>query len=333
MLKISVIVPIYNVEKYIEDCVNSVITQTYTNYELILVNDASPDNSLELIKKLAKNNSKIHIIDKQTNEGVSLARSAGLHASTGDMVLFLDGDDTLIPTALEMLAQKYKRYNSDIIVFSKIQERDGKLRETPYFSKEILFDENNKTKLYEGFLDYGYFVIGYAAINRELALQYDMANEIKHIWIGEDLVQSLPLLTYAKKVLYIPEGLYVMTNNPDSVTRANSLRKDRYQQAILTHNYIEDYLTRWEIADLNEIFYRHIMEDALLYASLGVKATNSMSDAREYLLTIAKDTRFQVAYRKGYPQKIKKRLIAFLLKNKLFRLYFYLIKLKSGRLK
>uniref|UniRef100_UPI0012905D10 glycosyltransferase family 2 protein n=2 Tax=Streptococcus TaxID=1301 RepID=UPI0012905D10 len=55
MLKISVIVPIYNVEKYIEDCVNSVITQTYTNYELILVNDASPDNSLELIKKLAEN--------------------------------------------------------------------------------------------------------------------------------------------------------------------------------------------------------------------------------------------------------------------------------------
>ena len=78
MIKFSVIVPIYNVEEYIEECVSSVLRQTYSNFELILVNDASPDSSLEIITRLSKRDDRIIVINKKENEGVALARSTGL---------------------------------------------------------------------------------------------------------------------------------------------------------------------------------------------------------------------------------------------------------------
>ena len=81
MIKFSVIVPIYNVEEYIEECVSSVLRQTYSNFELLLVNDASPDSSLEIITRLSKRDDRIIVINKKENEGVALARSTGLSQS------------------------------------------------------------------------------------------------------------------------------------------------------------------------------------------------------------------------------------------------------------
>ena len=329
MIKFSVVVPIYNVEDYIVDCVNSVLSQTYTNFELILVNDASPDQSLSIIDSLAENNSQIKVIDKKVNEGVSLARSSGLRAASGDMILYLDGDDTLVSTALQILAEKYEKYQSDIILFPKVKEKKSKKYVDPYFSEEILFCEDNREKLYEGFLKYGFFVIGFSAINRELALKYDLAREIQQIWIGEDLVQSLPLLTHAKKILYITEGLYVITYNQESATRSNRLRKDRYLQAQITHIYISKYLKIWNIKSLDESFYYHIMKDAIEYALVGIWSTDSIIEGREYLLTIAQDENFKIAYDKGFPKEKNKRLLAFLLKNQLLLLSYLMIKIKQ----
>ena len=84
MIKFSVIVPIYNVEEYIEECVSSVLRQTYSNFELLLVNDASPDSSLEIITRLSKRDDRIIVINKKKNEGVALARSTGLSQALGD---------------------------------------------------------------------------------------------------------------------------------------------------------------------------------------------------------------------------------------------------------
>ena len=191
-MKFSVIVPIYNVEEYIEECIYSVLKQTYANFELILVNDSSPDHSINIITNLASRDSRIVIINKEKNEGVALARSSGLVQATGDFIIYLDGDDQLIPEALNILSSKINSTNPDIVIFPKVREKNGEKYVKPYFSKEILF-ENDKKELYDGFLRYGYFVIGYAAIRRELAVKYDIADEVKTIWIGEDLLQSLPL--------------------------------------------------------------------------------------------------------------------------------------------
>lgn len=328
MTKFSIVVPIYNVEEYIEDCVNSVLRQTYTNFELLLVNDASPDSSLEIITRLSKRDNRIIVIDKRKNEGVALARSTGLSQALGDFVLYLDGDDQLVPKALEILSKKIESSNPDIVIYPKIKERDGKKYVKSYFSEEVLFTDNKK-ELLDGFLRYGYFVIGFAAIRRELALEYDFADELRSIWIGEDLLQSLPLLTYAQSILYITEGIYVITYNPNSVTRSRVLRKDRYLQAIKTHGIIEYYLSLWEVKELEETFQFHVMKDAIEYALEGIWSANNLKEGVEYLKTIGTDKRFIKSYSLGYPHDKKMRLIAFLLKNRRYTLVYYLIKIKE----
>lgn len=328
MIKFSVIVPIYNVEEYIEECVSSVLRQTFSNFELILVNDASPDSSLEIITRLSKRDDRIIVINKKENEGVALARSTGLSQAVGNFVLYLDGDDQLVPEALEILSKKIQSNNPDIVIYPKIKECNGEKYVKPYFYEETLFSDNKK-ELLDGFLRYGYFIIGFAAVRRELALKYDIADELRSIWIGEDLLQSLPLLTYAQSILYITEGIYIITYNPNSVTRSRVLRKDRYLQAIKTHEIIEYYLSLWEIKELEETFQFHVMKDAIEYALEGIWSANNLKEGVEYLKTIGTDKRFIKSYSLGYPHDKKMRLIAFLLKNRRYTLVYYLIKIKE----
>lgn len=328
MIKFSVIVPIYNVEEYIEECVSSVLRQTYSNFELILVNDASPDSSLEIITRLSKRDDRIIVINKKENEGVALARSTGLSQAIGNFVLYLDGDDQLVPEALEILSKKIKSNNPDIVIYPKIKECNGEKYVKPYFYEETLFSDNKK-ELLDGFLRYGYFIIGFAAVRRELALKYDLADELRSIWIGEDLLQSLPLLTYAQSILYITEGIYIITYNPNSVTRSRVLRKDRYLQAIKTHRIIEHYLSLWNIKELEEAFQFHVMKDAVEYALEGIWSANNVKEGVEYLKTIGTDKRFIKSYSLGYPHEKKMRFIAFLLKNSQYALVYYLIKIKE----
>ena len=103
-MKLSIIVPIYNIEQYIDECILSVINQNYKNFELILVDDGSPDRCGEIIDSYATQNHRIKVIHKK-NGGLSDARNAGLAKATGDYILFLDGDDTLYNGCLEKINQ------------------------------------------------------------------------------------------------------------------------------------------------------------------------------------------------------------------------------------
>jgi glycosyltransferase involved in cell wall biosynthesis len=113
--KISVIIPVYNSEKYLERCLNSVINQIYKNLEIIIVNDGSIDSSLCICQKYAENDSRIIVIDK-ANEGVSMARNAGLNVATGEYIGFVDSDDDIAPTMYERLYTNIIKYNADVSV-------------------------------------------------------------------------------------------------------------------------------------------------------------------------------------------------------------------------
>lgn len=99
-MKVSVIIPVYNVEKYLESCLESIKSQTFTDYELILINDGSTDESVAIMRRYAKTDARIRIIS-QSNRGVSAARNLGLSVAEGEYVLFVDSDDTILPDALE----------------------------------------------------------------------------------------------------------------------------------------------------------------------------------------------------------------------------------------
>ena len=103
--KISIIVPVYNVEKYLDRCLNSIVAQSLKEIEIIIVNDCSPDNSLKIIEKYMKKDERITLINKIKNEGLTSARNSGLEIAQGKYILHIDGDDWI---EQEYLKDMYK---------------------------------------------------------------------------------------------------------------------------------------------------------------------------------------------------------------------------------
>ncbi len=115
-MKISIIIPVYNVEKYLARCLDSVLGQTFQNWEAICINDGSPDNSIEILNNYAKKDSRFKIID-QKNGGISKARNAGIQKVTGDYILFLDSDDFIHPQTMEIAHKFAEKNKTDIVSF------------------------------------------------------------------------------------------------------------------------------------------------------------------------------------------------------------------------
>lgn len=122
-MKISIIVPIYNVEKYINKCIESIINQTYTNLEIILVDDGSPDNCGKICDEYAKKDRRIKVIHKK-NGGLSDARNKGINLATGDYIMYVDSDDYLELTACEELFDVITKTNSDIVCFNLVKKNE-----------------------------------------------------------------------------------------------------------------------------------------------------------------------------------------------------------------
>ena len=113
--KVSVIVPVYNAEKYINNCISSLINQTYKNLEIIIIDDASLDNSKDIIKKYASLDKRIRPIYSEINQGVSKSRNIGLRTYTGDYVFFMDADDYIKENTIELMLKDSKKYNADLV--------------------------------------------------------------------------------------------------------------------------------------------------------------------------------------------------------------------------
>ena len=114
--KVSVVIPVYNVGKQLEKCLDSVVAQTFPDIEIIVVNDGSTDNSPEIIARYADKDSRIVVIDK-SNEGLAYARKSGIEAAQGEYIQHLDGDDFLEPDAIELLYNKAIEEKADMVVF------------------------------------------------------------------------------------------------------------------------------------------------------------------------------------------------------------------------
>ena len=113
--KVSIIVPVYNVEHYLEECLYSIVNQTFEDIEIILINDGSTDNSFRIIKDFAQKDSRIEIISQQ-NKGVSEARNSGIHVASGEYILFVDSDDVILTNTVETLYNKSIQTDSDLLI-------------------------------------------------------------------------------------------------------------------------------------------------------------------------------------------------------------------------
>lgn len=145
--RVSVIIPVYNVEKYISQCLESVINQSYKNLEIICVNDGSPDKSPEIIRGYMESDSRIILINQQ-NGGLSHARNVGLKRATGEYIIFLDGDDWIDPETVETAYNEMKKESAQLVMWSYVREFENLSSPKDVFSKDrivFLGDEMRNT--------------------------------------------------------------------------------------------------------------------------------------------------------------------------------------------
>ena len=119
MVKVSIIIPVYNTAKYLEDCLESASEQTLKDIEIIIVNDDSTDNSEDIIKKFCDKDNRFNYF-KQTHKGVSSARNKGIELAKGEYIFFLDSDDIVAEDYFEKLYTNARKYNSDLVLTDAI---------------------------------------------------------------------------------------------------------------------------------------------------------------------------------------------------------------------
>ena len=218
-----IVVPVFKAEQFLQSCVDSVLAQTYHNWELILVDDGSPDASGQICDEIASKDNRIHVIH-QENKGQIAARMAGNdyvlnHLKGNSYMVYLDSDDTLIKHALETIKYYVDRDGSDIVVYSWQRIKNGAPIKTPQKPKYtgVLAD---KKEIYSiVFLDMGYNSMCLKSINTKL-LKHEDYSKYYNIRHGEDLIQSINYYRDCNQISFTDEILYNYTINENSVTQS-----------------------------------------------------------------------------------------------------------------
>jgi len=220
MPEISVIVPVYKVEKYLRRCVDSILAQTFTDFELILVDDGSPDTCGAICDEYAVHDKRVRVIH-QENGGLSAARNAGIDAAAGEYLLFADSDDVIHPNTLEWERQALEESGADIAIcslqrFSNIDEIKVKSGAAQY--REI----NAEEKLFEEQTDVAMYVSAWGKLfRRELfsVLRFPVGR------LFEDEFVNYRLYHAANKVVEVNIPLYYYFVNPSGITQTLTMEK------------------------------------------------------------------------------------------------------------
>ena len=238
-IMISIVIPIYNAEKYIRECLDRIIKQGPYDIEIVLVNDGSLDGSLEICNQYAQQDDRVIVLD-QNNMGPAAARKTGALSSHGEYIMFLDSDDYLDDTAIKTLNEYINEFgNVDIIHFDfHVMDVDGNYLRTivcPFSPGLYKKNEIEKT-IYPKMLYYNSFYkfgiqpsLWNKMIKREIVLK-NISSIPSEVFFGEDGLLTYQCFFSADSVLIINEALYHYRENEDSITRRISRDKDVLKQ-------------------------------------------------------------------------------------------------------
>ena len=231
MVKISVIIPVYNSEKYLKECLDSVLNQSFNDFEVICINDGSTDSSLKILNDYQSKDSRIKIISKENN-GAASARNIGIKESQGEYVYFMDSDDILELTALEELYDLAETKNLDLIIFKLINFDDGTVEkyETAYY--EMAFLKELVGQRIFNYNDIGENLFKIAVSPPGKFFKNDLISNIKFPegYIFEDNAFFTEAILNAKSVYFYDKHLYNRRVRSDSVMGNN---KDLKQADII----------------------------------------------------------------------------------------------------
>ncbi len=218
MPKISIIVPVYNVKKYLSKCLDSLINQTLKDIEIICVNDGSTDNSLDILNEYAKKDERIVVINKE-NSGPGASRNLGIEKATGEYIQFVDSDDWIEKETCEICYKKAKEHDVDMISFNANKICNKKTFPIYYYNTKteriIDFEKVLPIIFKSPFHSCHYLIKTNFLINNDIHYP-------ENIFWGEDIPFVLKCWTHTKKVCLIPNRLYNYIQRQNSITQNNT---------------------------------------------------------------------------------------------------------------
>lgn len=238
MTKLSIIVPVYNVEKYLPKCLESLIKQTLKDIEIICVNDGSMDNSLAILKEFASKDSRIKIIDNQ-HQGVAKTRNTGIKQSTGEYIGFVDSDDYIDLDFFEKLYNSATKSNSDIAIASILKHKNFfNIYNAKYTKEETAITIQDKIKLCEDkkhFFFYAWNKIYHSGFIKENNIKFSEGQ------IYEDVMFAIKALYYSNKIISVYGTKYHYIEHENSLTKYKDKTGEKEHDLIKAYSELQEF--------------------------------------------------------------------------------------------
>lgn len=341
MPKVSIIVPIYNVEKYLDRCMQSLLGQTLKDIEIIMVDDGSPDNCPNLCDEYEKTDSRVKVIHKE-NGGLGYARNSGLDVASGEYVAFVDSDDFIEDSMYAKLYNAAVKENADVaycnhFIFhtatSRVEKPYAPVEKSITFRGSEVVDEVMKNMIAsapETSTERKYYMSVWRGIFRRSVIG-DLRFESERDYLSEDIIYQVAVLQRVSAVTFIHDRLYYYRENEISLTHA--YRKDRVEKSIALYERLNDAVCNATAKSSDEWSIR-LMK--LLYGYFRFSLFSNISAVEAQKRDLKEDFMKSCNYLENisffskYPISIlplKHKLILFLFKHKLFLPFFALAKI------
>ena len=335
--KVSVILPIYNVEPYLERCIRSVVNQTYNNLEIILVDDGSPDKCPQICEKWKNKDSRIVVIHKK-NEGLGMARNSGLDVATGEYVCFFDSDDYIKEDAIEKCISTAQENRADIVIygFSDVDAQGNVIKTMiPHTKKDLYVGAEVQADflpdliapdIVRGIKSDLWMSAWCSFYSMDLIKrsQWKFVSERKVI--SEDIYSLLDLYSNVNRVCVLKQSLYFYCANESSLTHV--FKEDRFEKIKIFYDECVKIANKhgYNSKTINRLTYPYI-SNTLAALKLIITSSNLKEEKKVAVYSILKDKHLRnVILNTDYHKDIiQRRIFMNMIVFKMYSLCYYLL--------
>lgn len=338
---VTVVLPIYNVEKYLDRCIESVVRQTYSNIEILLIDDGSNDNCPQMCDEWAKKDSRIKVIHKE-NQGLGMARNTGIDNASGEYICFFDSDDFIAPETVEEAYNRGIKDNADIVSFGiYFVDEHGNISESfvspmgnavysdneilDFYLPELTAPDPKGSGKRMFYMSSWSMLYSMKLINKS-GWRFVSEREI----VSEDVYSLLCLFKNVKRVSVISKAFYYYCKNESSLSR--KYREDRFEK--IKHFYLEAKSLCCKLGYSDEILHR-VSKPYLAFTITAMKqetvAPRSKRENKKKLKTMINDEILQEVLQANKRDKVStnRKILFFAIRNKMYNLCYLLLKMKA----
>ena len=326
--KVSIIVPCYNVEKYLERCLDSIIQQTEDNIEIICIDDGSQDNTKNILEQYKNNDSRIHLILTQ-NGGAASARNLGIKEATGEYIMFVDSDDYIDKNMVKDMYESAINNNIDIIRCNRYDvypNKNIKIERKPLWKENhIIHKDKFKEEVYIDFLKRARLTSSWMMLIKTELIKKNEILFNEKLKVDEDVVFSMQIFTQADSFMYLPKAYYFYIRHGQGLSAKGIDLQARVESRKRHAQLIKQYMKQWGISD-EELLIEKIAFIGIYTAFQTCRMNKKIKFNNRFKIfkSIVKDEMFytNILKSKYINLMLPEKILCFFIKIKLYRLAF-----------